>query len=231
MQYSQCFQFLLAFAAMHLGGKFQLNQIFKQQWPKVKSAAVLFIFVQVAQFMRHTERRISRIVWSVQQIELTSQVCATRANIVEWRSCLQFAGLWHKVSLQAAYKLWQVGGMQSPACPANQWGVLESGQPMVSCDQNKADSELPPDGRMQVLQVDAALSAVHEKYLLITEAKSATNYSDQFVGLINKWENEFQLWDQLTQETENFNFLKYPKSMKEVEQFAQKIDWDNKLFQ
>jgi hypothetical protein len=215
---------------VHLGEKLQSKPIFKQQWPRVKSAAVLFMFVQVAQFMRHIERRISRIVWSASQIELTSQVCATRANIMEWRSCLQFAGQWHKVSLQAAYKLWQAGGMQSPACPANQWGVLKTGQPMVSCDQNQADSELPPDGRMQVLKVDAALSAVHEKYLLITEAKSATNYSDQFIEQIREWEKEFQLWVQLSQETDNFNFLKYPQSMKAVNEFAQKIKWDRKLF-
>jgi hypothetical protein len=179
--------------------------------------------------MRHIERRISRIVWSMQQIELTSQVCATRANIAEWRSCLQFAGQWHKVSLQAAYKLWQVGGMQSPACPANQWGVLMSGQPMVSCDQNQADSELP-QSRMQVLKVDAALSAVHEKYLLITEGKSKKNYNVELVEQIKSWENEFQLWTQKSQETENFNFLKYPQSMKAVDEFAQKIDWHNKLF-
>jgi hypothetical protein len=50
------------------------------------------------------------------------------------------------------------------------------------------------------------------------------------VEQIKSWENEFQLWAQKSQETENFNFLKYPQSMKAVDQFAQKINWTNKLF-
>ena len=65
---------------------------------------------------------------------ITSQVIATRANMDEWRQCLQFASQWHSTSLQGAYSLWQHQSLSVPPCPANQWVRVESGQPMLPSD-------------------------------------------------------------------------------------------------
>ncbi len=57
---------------------------------------------------------------SLYQVEITSQVCATRANIMEWRSCLAFTAKWYECSLQSAYTRWRWNAVSIPSCPANQ---------------------------------------------------------------------------------------------------------------
>ena len=49
-------------------------------------AAVAFTtVVQVVQFMRAMNAEFKKIATSVSAVEITSQVCATRMNIMEWR--------------------------------------------------------------------------------------------------------------------------------------------------
>jgi hypothetical protein len=69
------------------------------------------------------------------QVAVTSQVCATLANITEWRSCLQSIADWHGVSLQSAYNIWQAAGSKVPSCPANQSMEVAGSQPMTLTDQ------------------------------------------------------------------------------------------------
>ena len=69
------------------------------------------------------------------KIASTSQVTATRANVVEWRSCLQSIAKWHQCNLQTAYRRWQCGQVGFPSAPASQWGILDEGQPMHVQDQ------------------------------------------------------------------------------------------------
>ncbi len=84
----------------------------------------------------------------------------------EWRQCLSFASKWHKLPLQAAYKLWQESRMTVPAPPANQWKVLSSGQPMTVKDQVAAEAAVTPV-LQAFLDIDMALTTVHEKFLLM----------------------------------------------------------------
>jgi hypothetical protein len=67
------------------------------------------------------------------QVAVTSQVCATRANITEWRSCLQSISDWRGVPLQAAYSIWQSGQSVMPSCPANQ-SLGAGSQPLALSD-------------------------------------------------------------------------------------------------
>ena len=82
---------------------------------------------------------------------------------MEWRSCLQFAAQWHNVSIQSAYSMWQQSQLSIPACPANQWMKLQSGQPMGPSDQAVADFELSPQFR-EKSTVDGELAEWHEKF-------------------------------------------------------------------
>ena len=59
------------------------------------------------------------LIQSVGKIDVTSQVVATRANMTEWRSCLQFNAQWSGHSLPTAYRMWQLGFLRSPPPPAN----------------------------------------------------------------------------------------------------------------
>jgi hypothetical protein len=68
-------------------------------------------------------------------IATTSQVCATRANITEWRSCLESISSWHGVSLQSAYSIWRSGSAKVPSCPANQSLEFEGSQPLTVTDR------------------------------------------------------------------------------------------------
>ena len=40
---------------------------------------------------------------ALSQIEVTSQVCVTRSNMEEWRSCISTVSRWHGCSMQQAY--------------------------------------------------------------------------------------------------------------------------------
>ena len=47
---------------------------------------------------------------NIKLIACTSQVCATRANAMEWRQCLDAISSWHKCSPQAAHAIWRADG-------------------------------------------------------------------------------------------------------------------------
>ena len=94
---------------------------------------------------------------------ITSQVAATRANIVEWRSFLQFASQWHSVSLQGAYSLWQEQLVCAPTCPANQWLRIPSGMPMIASDQAVAESRVTEQYCRQ-LKIENSLTELHEMW-------------------------------------------------------------------
>ena len=72
---------------------------------------------------------------SLQHIVITSQVCATRANIMEWRDCLRAVSKWHGCSYPSAYRLWQQGAGRVPTCPMNASTELTSGKPMSLFDE------------------------------------------------------------------------------------------------
>jgi hypothetical protein len=92
---------------------------------------------------------------------ITSQVVATRANMDEWRQCLQFASKWHQTSLQGAYCLWQNASLAVPAPPANQWMRVESGQPMQPSDAQQAAQDITPV-KLQQIAVEMRLTEYHE---------------------------------------------------------------------
>jgi hypothetical protein len=100
------------------------------------------VMLQLGSVLFKIQSLVSRIRHAVEQVEIASQVCATRANMNEWRQCLQFASQWHGVSLQSAYRLWQLGQIMTLAPPANQWLKSSEGQPMPFLDQCKADQKL-----------------------------------------------------------------------------------------
>jgi len=90
---------------------------------------------------------------------ITSQVCAARANMDEWRQCLQFGSQWHKTTLQGAYCLWQNASLAVPAPPANQWMRVESGQPMQPSDAQEAGKDITPVKLQQI----AVEMTIHQK--------------------------------------------------------------------
>jgi hypothetical protein len=92
---------------------------------------------------------------------ITSQVIATRANMDEWRQCLQFGSQWHKTTLQGAYCLWQNASLTVPSPPANQWMRVESGQPMQPSDAQEARKDITPV-KLQQIAVEMRLTEYHE---------------------------------------------------------------------
>ena len=87
----------------------------------------VFKLVALAQLARLSCRMwafMEDIQYNLGQCAITSQVCATRANMQEWRSCLQMAAQWHRCSLQGAYQLWQSCRIGVPSPPVHQWMKL-----------------------------------------------------------------------------------------------------------
>ena len=67
--------------------------------PEKFDIAFKVAFLAVASFIA---LQVAKLSESVSQIEITNQTMATRANAMEWRSCLSFGAQWHKKSLQSA---------------------------------------------------------------------------------------------------------------------------------
>ena len=132
------------------------------QWLQFESLLYSVGTIQLVQLLLFGTQWLQSIRRSCYKTSETSQVCATRMNVMEWRSCLQFAAQWHDCSLQSAYSMWQQSQLSIPACPANQWMKLQSGQPMGPSDQAVADFELSPQFR-EKLTVDGELAEWHEK--------------------------------------------------------------------
>ena len=81
-------------------------------------------------------KSVKSIESNLDAVAVTSQVCATRANVMEWRSCLAATASWHSCSWQSAYQLWRRGAVSMPSCPAN-IGLAEfvRGSPMSLADE------------------------------------------------------------------------------------------------
>jgi len=93
---------------------------------------------------------------------ITSQVVATRSNNDEWRQCLQLGANWNSCSLQGAYRLWQSQSMGVPACPANQWMRVPSGQPLLPSDEAVAIAEISA-GKLALKEVESRVTEFHER--------------------------------------------------------------------
>ena len=138
---------------------------------------------------------------STYKTSVTSQVQATRENVMEWRSCLQFASQWHGCSLQGAYSLWQQQLQCSPACPANQWMQVASGQPMIPSDAQLAAVDLPSE-KLAQLKLESSLTTVHELWVHCNEGvRQFTQHEKEHLQSMNElyWEfahqsSQFSQW-------------------------------------
>ena len=163
-------------------------------------------FVQLVLFVYMSLQYLKSIDRNTRAVAKTSQVCATRANLMEWRSCLAFSAKWHQCSVQGAYLLWQKKQSSVPACPASQRMLLETGQPMSQLDQFLADSDWPAI-RLKVYEIDSYLSVAHENYLLMTVAKQ--KFPEATQANIMKWEAKYQQWCQTATRTDGFDLEQY----------------------
>ncbi len=147
-----------------------VRQFVKKHWLQVAVTVQGLVIVEAVRAVQSVVKCTKQLCRSAWQTELTSQVCATRANVMEWRSSLKFASEWHQCPLQAAYKLWQDGRQGIPACPANQWMVFSSGQPMSVRDQLLAERHVTKE-LVDLSDIDSALSECHERVLLQQQGK------------------------------------------------------------
>ncbi|MCP4243251.1 MAG: hypothetical protein GY772_22065 [bacterium] len=166
---------------------------------------------------------------SLAAVEQTNQVVATRANMDEWRQCLQFASKWHNCRLQGAYRLWQLGQLSPPAPPANQWRELEQGQPMHVQDQCMAEVDVPEE-LQSLFDIDSKLTTVHEKHLMHVQSKRV--YSEQELEDIAKYEAVYQSHKAKCQELGCWDLKSHSGEITGYIQSMQKeIDWSLPIFQ
>ena len=145
-----------------------IQSLLPQFWFICKAVAVL----QFVQFLAYMKQWMARTSSDLEHVATTSQVVATRSNILEWRSCLEFASKWHNCSLQCAYDLWQQSGHRCPPCPASQSFRLSAGVPLSPIDQWIAvqDQLHMPES---IEQYDYKLSVAWENYLLAKNSQSS----------------------------------------------------------
>ena len=185
------------------------------QWLQFESLLYSVGTIQLVQLLLFGTQWLQSIRRSCFMTSQTSQVCATRLNVMEWRSCLQFAAEWHDVSLQSAYSMWQQSQLSIPACPANQWMKLESGQPMGPSDQSVATRELSGQYRQKLL-VDGELAEWHEKFQFHEEAVEKFN-NDQVSVLVSMDKLYWQFSEKNTQYAGTWTSQAAVKYLKEVQ--------------
>jgi hypothetical protein len=226
---SPVFQFLMAIVAISVGKSMEKwAEAVAKYLPHIQWAMAVVAVVQSMLFVHKSMQHLKSIDKHMRAVGNTSQVCATRANLIEWRSCLAFTAKWHQCSLQGAYLLWQKGQSSVPACPASQVMLLETGQPMSQLDQFMADEEWPAL-RLQVLEIDSGLSVAHENFLLMTVAKKQFPPATQLN--ISKWEAIYKQWCQTAAETSNFDLAQYPNEVKKaVSEHSGSMQWDEPAF-
>ena len=105
----------------HLGTQLQtvssqLDQFTEQQ--QCTTSAVQTIL----QWLKQWHSMFAQISTNIEHISVTSQVVATRANQLEWRSFLKFHSQWHNESLLATYSRWQKQQCRAP-CPKQTSGL------------------------------------------------------------------------------------------------------------
>ena len=181
----------------------------------VKVAVGVVCGIQLLLRWQLQDKQYTQFMNAMKAVENTSQVCATRANVVEWRSCLQTLSQWHKVSLQSAYKLWQLKLGSLPPCPARQWGVLSMGMPMGHSDQSIADTELP-QCRVEQLKVDKMVHK-YDEYQLFLDSGVEFNDGESLMNSLKKFAAPVEQWKSTRMETAI-------ECESAVQQFMQKID-------
>ena len=83
---------------------------------------------------------------------------------------------------------------------------------MSQLDQFIAGVEWP-EIRLQILQIDNALSVAHENYLLMTVAKH--QFAEATQANISKWEPVYQKWCQIAIATDGFE-CQFPTQVKQA---------------
>ena len=227
---SPVFQFLMAILAISAGkSKEKWADAVDQHLLHIQWAMAVVAVVQLMMWVTNSLQYLDSIANNMLAVANTSQVCATRANLIEWRSCLAFNAKWHDCSVQGAYVLWQKKQSGVPACPASQRMQLETGQPLSQLDQFMADIDWPAI-RLQILQIDSGLSVAHENHLLMTVAKQ--QFSPSIQGNILMWEQIYQKWCQIAIATNNFNIDQYPNEVnKAIKHHEWMIELEQPAFQ
>jgi hypothetical protein len=226
---SSVFQFLMAILGVSAGKSTEnWADAVAKYLPRIQWAMEVVAVVQLIMFVNNSLQYLKSIASNMQAVALTSQVCATTANLIEWRSCLAFSAKWHKCSVQGAYVLWQKKRSGVPAWPASQRMQLETGQPLPQLDQFMADIEWP-EIRLQILQIDSGLSVAHENHLLMTMAQQ--QFSPAIQANILKWEKVYQKWCQIAIATNNFNIDQYQNQLqKAIKHHVHMIEWEQPAF-
>ena len=219
------------FAAVMIAIQFPTPQFAAKQSSNIKKAVVFVGVLQLLQFAQSVKYYLRNSAKSLWAIETTSQVNATRANVMEWRSCLEFISKWHSTSLQASYKLWQKKTVSVPACPANQWMQLATGQPMCVMDECKAQSDWSIS-KDQLMQIDYALTSAHEKFLMMDDPVTAAQFDDATQQSVQFYEAVYQEFAEFASATNNFDSQMHGGTVAEgIVQFMGRIDWSAKAFQ
>ena len=194
----------------------------------IQRAMAVVAVVQLMMWVTNSLQHLESIANNMLAVANTSQVCATRANLIEWRSCLAFSAKWHKCSVQGAYVVWQKKHSGVPACLASQRMQLETGQPLSQLDQFMADIDWPAI-RLKIFQIDSGLSVAHENHLLMV-AKQQLSPSIQ--GNILQWDKLYQKWCQIAIATNNFNIDQYPNDVnKAIKHHVHMVEWEQPAFQ
>ena len=143
-------------------------------------AVVFAVLIGVQNFQY--KQLLKELIQSVGKIEVTNQVVATRANMTEWRSCLEFNAAWSGQSLPTAYRMWQLGLLRSPPPPANT--VNGNGMQLSTYDAVIADTQCPQ--YMQTFHTyDYYFSVLKEKLTVQTHRQSANQWERQSVQHLN----------------------------------------------
>ena len=147
--------------------------------------------LQAVQLLWSGGQWLNQIRKQSQNIAITSQVVATRANMDEWRQCLQFASKWHGTTLQGAYSLWQSRSLSVPAPPANQRMKVASGQPMYPSDAHVAGQTVSSTKLAQIV-VESRLTEYHE--LAVFHKAGVQQFSEhqlQLIHEVGEWYDQF----------------------------------------
>ena len=126
---------------------------------------------------------------------------------------------WHKVSLQSAYKLWQLKLGAVPTCPANQWAVLETGMPMGPSDQSIADMEAR-QSNVDQCTIDEQVRAYSEKQPMVL---SGTKFPENITTSLHKFAEPVNQW-------KSMRMIAVSEIDEAVAQFKQSVDMDDPVW-
>ena len=216
---SPLFQFLSVMIAVVAVQKTGPYQWILKNSHAVKVAVGVVAVAQLMQRWQLQDKQFKQCLKAFKAVENTNQVMATRSNVMEWRSCLQFLSKWHKVSLQSAYKLWQLKLGAVPACPANQWNILETGMPMGPSDQSIADAELPQK-KVEQCRIDEQVRAYSEKQSMILDGNQ---FPDSIKRSLEKFEEPVKKWKSTRMTT-------VTEMDEAVAQFKQSVDMEDPVW-